>query len=52
MDPEIPEVFAAWLASLKGKAAEEMYLMSVSVTPPNYVTEAIKDATQGEGNVY
>lgn len=49
--PEIPEVLAIWLASLKGKDAEVMYVMSVSVVPPNYVTEAIKDLTQAEGNV-
>lgn len=50
MELVIPDFFTEWLTALKGIDAQAMYRMAVSVTPPNSVSEAIKDATQSEGN--
>lgn len=50
MNPILPKVLADFLASLEGEDAQLVYQMAVKVTPPNDVTEAIKDATQGKGN--
>jgi hypothetical protein len=50
MDPKIPTIFAQWLALLSATDAEAMYQMAVEAAPSNYVTLAIQDITQPQGN--